>query len=144
MKKMIRLLSIAAPVVYMMAIWIMSGLPDDTIMDLPNNTVDHFLKESLHLVEFAILYVLIIYAFLANGKLTPFISLAAAIFASFYGLADEIHQAFIPYRSATLIDAIKDVTGIFIAFTIVKYMYFEKNSRIGRWMAVFSEWARPQ
>ncbi|WP_063975287.1 VanZ family protein [Domibacillus aminovorans] len=141
---MIRLLSIAAPVVYMMAIWIMSGLPDDTIMDLPNNTVDHFLKESLHLVEFAILYVLIIYAFLANGKLTPFISLAAAIFASFYGLADEIHQAFIPYRSATLIDAIKDVTGIFIAFTIVKYMYFEKNSRIGRWMAVFSEWARPQ
>ncbi len=144
MKKMIRLLSIAAPVVYMMAIWVMSGLPHDTIMDLPNNTVDHFLKESLHLVEFAILYVLIIYAFLANGKLTPFISLAAAIFASFYGLADEIHQAFIPYRSATLIDAIKDVTGIFIAFIIVKYMYFEKNSRIGRWMAVFSEWARPQ
>ncbi|MGG3449024.1 VanZ family protein [Domibacillus aminovorans] len=141
---MIRLLSIAAPVVYMMAIWAMSGLPHDTIMDLPNNTVDQFLKESLHLVEFAILYVLIIYAFLANGKLTPFISLAAAIFASFYGLADEIHQAFIPYRSATLIDAIKDVTGIFIAFTIVKYMYFEKNSRIGRWMAVFSEWARPQ
>ncbi|WP_018394845.1 VanZ family protein [Bacillus sp. 37MA] len=144
MKKIIRLLSIAAPVVYMMTIWVMSGLPHDTIMDLPNNTVDHFLKESLHLVEFAILYVLIIYAFLANGKLTPFISLAAAMFASFYGLADEIHQAFIPYRSATLIDAIKDVTGIFIAFTIVKYMYFEKNSRIGRWMAVFSEWARPQ
>lgn len=141
---MIRLLSIAAPVVYMIAIWIMSGLPHDTIMNLPNNTVDRFLKEALHLVEFAILYVLIIYAFLANGRLTPFISLAAALFSSFYGLADEIHQAFVPYRSATLIDAIKDITGIFIAFTMVKYMYFEKNSRIGRWMAVFSEWARPQ
>ncbi|WP_083566286.1 VanZ family protein [Domibacillus mangrovi] len=144
MKKIIRLLSIAAPVIYMIAIWTMSGLPHDTIMNLPNNTMDRFLKESLHLVEFAFLYVLIIYAFLANGKLTSFISLAAVIFASFYGLADEIHQAFVPYRSATLIDAIKDVTGAFVAFTIVNYMYFKKNSRIGRWMAMFSEWARPQ
>jgi VanZ family protein len=143
-KKMIRLLSMAAPVIYMIAIWVMSGLPHDAIMNLPNNAVDRFLKESLHLVEFAILYGLIIHAFLANGKLTPFISLAAAIFASFYGLADEIHQAFVPYRSATLIDAIKDVTGVFIAFMVVKYMYFDKNSRIGRWMAIFSEWARPQ
>ncbi|OLN24250.1 hypothetical protein BTO30_01715 [Domibacillus antri] len=133
----------AAPVVYMIAIWIMSGLPHDTIMDLPDQSVDRFIKEALHLFEFAILYGLIINAFLVNGKLTPLISLAAAIFASFYGLADEIHQAFVPYRSATVIDAIKDVTGVLIAFTFVKYMYFEKNSRIGRWMAEFSEWARP-
>ncbi|OMP66715.1 VanZ family protein [Domibacillus epiphyticus] len=141
---MIRFLSIAAPVVYMIAIWIMSSLPHDTIVDLPNNSIDRFLKESLHLVEFAILYGLIVNAFLLNGKLTPLISLTAALFASFYGLVDEIHQAFVPYRSATFIDAIKDVTGVFIAFTIVRYMYFEKKSHIGRIMAAFSEWARPQ
>lgn len=144
MKKGIRFLLMALPVLYMIAIWIMSGLPHDTIMDLPNNTVDLFVKESLHLVEFAILYGLIALAFLANDKLTPFVSLAAAVFASFYGLADEIHQAFVPYRSATLIDAIKDVTGVIIAFLAVKYMYFEQKSRVGRWMAGFSEWTRPQ
>lgn len=144
MKKWIRFLLMALPVLYMIAIWIMSGLPHDTIMDLPNNTVDLFVKESLHLVEFAILYVLIALAFLANGKLTPLISLAAAVLASFYGLADEIHQAFVPYRSATIIDAIKDVTGVMIAFLAIKYMYFERKSGVGRWMAVFSEWTRPQ
>lgn len=142
-KKLIRFLSILVPVAYMIAIWVMSGLPHDTIMDLPNNSVDLFVKESLHLVEFALLYGLIIVAVLANGKLTPLTSLAAAIFASFYGLTDEIHQAFVPYRSATLIDALKDVTGVLLLFLIVKHMYFEKNSAVGRWMAGFSEWARP-
>lgn len=144
MKKGIRLFVMALPVFYMIAIWIMSGLPHDTIMDLPNNSLDLLIKESLHLVEFAILYGLIAAAFLANGRLTPMVSFAAAVFASFYGLADEIHQAFVPYRSATLIDAIKDVTGVAIAFLAVKYMYFERKSKIGRWMAGFSEWARPQ
>ena len=56
-------------------------------MDLPNNSLDLLIKESLHLVEFAILYGLIAAAFLANGRLTPVVSFAAAVFASFYGLA---------------------------------------------------------
>ncbi|MCI2253848.1 VanZ family protein [Domibacillus sp. PGB-M46] len=144
MKKGIRFLITGLPVLYMIAIWIMSGLPHDTIMDLPNNKVDLFIKESLHLVEFAILYGLIVLALLANGKLTPLTSLAAAMFASFYGLTDEIHQAFVPYRSATLIDAVKDVIGVTIAFLAVNYFYFERKSRIGRWLAGFGEWTRPQ
>lgn len=144
MKRLIRLLSILAPAAYMIAIWILSGLPHDTIMDLPNNTVDLLIKESLHVVEFAILYGLIVLAFLGNGNFTPLISLAAAIFSAFYGLTDEIHQAFVPYRSATLIDAIKDVTGVLLSFLVVKYMYFEKKSSLGRLMAVFRDWARPQ
>lgn len=144
MKRWIRFILMALPVLYMIAIWIMSGLPHDTIMDLPNNKMDLVVKESLHLVEFAILYVLIILAFLANGRLTPLVSLAAAMFASVYGLVDEIHQVFVPYRSATLIDAIKDVAGVTIAFLAVNYMYFERKSRIGRWMSGFSEWTRPQ
>ena len=143
MKKWIRFLLMVMPVLYMIAIWIMSGLPHDTVMDLPNNKVDLFVKESLHLVEFAILYGLIALAFLANGRLTPHVSLAAAMFASVYGLVDEIHQVFVPYRSATLIDAIKDVVGVTIAFLAVNYMYFERKSRVGRWMAHFSEWTRP-
>ncbi|WP_052712167.1 VanZ family protein [Domibacillus indicus] len=144
MKKVIRFLSIAMPVLYMMAIWIMSGLPHDTIMELPNNKVDLFVKESLHLVEFAILYGLIVLAFLTHGKLTPLVSLAAAMFASVYGLVDEIHQVFVPYRSAALIDAIKDVAGVTVAFLAVNYMYFERRSRIGRWIAGLGEWTRPQ
>ena len=59
------------PFLYMIAIWVMSSLPDDVILDLPSSPVDRFIKEALHLVEFAILYMLLVAAFAANHKLTP-------------------------------------------------------------------------
>lgn len=140
----VRVIVMMLPVVYMAAIWIMSSLPHDTFVRLPDDAIDRMIKESLHLVEFALLYGLIVAAFLVNGRFTPIVSLGAAVFASFYGLTDEIHQAFVPYRSATVIDAVKDVTGVAVAFFLVKYYYFERKSLVGRWMAAFSEWARPQ
>ncbi|MBM7648372.1 VanZ family protein [Bacillus ectoiniformans] len=142
MKSFARGLSTIAPFLYMIAIWVMSGLPHDAIVQLPQNDVDRWMKESLHLIEFAILYGLIVNAFLANGRFTTATHLAAAIIASFYGLIDEIHQAFVPYRSATIIDAVKDITGVLICYLIVRYTYFENpRSRITQMMLKFSRWA---
>ncbi|KAB7707646.1 hypothetical protein F9802_06805 [Bacillus aerolatus] len=126
----------------MAAVWIMSSMPDNAVIELPQRNVDRFLKESLHLIEFAILYSLIVNAFLANGRFTNAAHVTAALIACFYGLIDEIHQAFVPSRSATVIDALKDITGVLICYFIVQYTYFSRPySRISKLMHKFSLWA---
>ena len=127
MKKAFRVLLTLLPLLYMIAIWVMSSLPDDVIMDLPSSTVDRFIKEALHLVEFAILYMLFVAAFAANHKLTKKVSLVAAIAACLFGILDEIHQSFVPYRSATMIDVVKDIIGVLAAYFHVKYHYFHRK-----------------
>ena len=127
MKKVFRVLLTLLPLLYMIAIWVMSSLPDDVILDLPSSTVDRFIKEALHLVEFAILYMLLVAAFAANHKLTKNLSLVAAIGACLFGVIDEFHQSFVPYRSATIIDVIKDVIGVLAAYFHVKYHYFHRK-----------------
>ena len=37
------------------------------------------------------------------------INLICILILALYGLTDEIHQSFVPYRSATVIDLVKDV-----------------------------------
>lgn len=141
MKKLAKGLSTVAPFLYMIAIWIMSSMPDNAIIELPQSEVDRFFKESLHLIEFAILYSLIVNAFLAHGRFTNVVHVAAALIACFYGLIDEIHQAFVPFRSATIIDALKDITGVLVCFLIVQFTYFERpNSLISRLMNKFTHW----
>ncbi|RFU67088.1 hypothetical protein D0469_15815 [Peribacillus saganii] len=127
MKLLLRVILTILPFVYMGAIWIMSSLPDNVVMELPDDSVDRFIKEGLHLVEFAILYIFFVIALAANGVLSPKLSLLAALAAGFYGIADEIHQSFVPYRSATMIDAAKDWTGVLAAYFHVRYHYFTKN-----------------
>src|SRR4051794_21730018 len=108
MKAFLRIVLSIIPFIYMALIWYMSSNPDDLILDLPSSATDRFIKEALHLIEFAILYVLFVVALAANHKLTAAASLTAAIIAGLYGITDELHQSFVPARSATLIDAIKD------------------------------------
>ncbi|MFD2446749.1 VanZ family protein [Bacillus sp. CGMCC 1.16607] len=108
------------PIFYMAMVWIMSSLPDNTFVELPDSKTDRMIKESLHLVEFAILYLLFVLAAFFNRRLTPAINLSFAVIAGLYGITDEIHQSFVPARSATLIDVIKDLTGVAIAYYIIK------------------------
>jgi VanZ family protein len=108
------------PLIYMAIIWIMSSLPHDTFVELPDSATDRFIKESLHLVEFAILYLLFVIVALINKQLTLTTNLVFAVIACLYGVTDEIHQYFVPARSATLIDVVKDVTGVVISFYFVR------------------------
>lgn len=118
-----------APVFYMILIWILSSLPADAIIKTPFS-FDHLMKESLHLIEFAILYWLISLAFAAHQSLTAKVSAAAAIISILYGATDEIHQYFVPYRSATVIDFIKDAIGVLVSFYLMKVTYFTKRPSI--------------
>lgn len=125
MKSFLRIVLSIIPFIYMALIWYMSSNPDDLILDLPSSATDRFIKEALHLIEFAILYVLFVVALAANHKLTAAASLTAAIIAGLYGIIDELHQSFVPARSATLIDAIKDIVGVLAVYFHIQYHYFK-------------------
>ncbi|WLR55326.1 VanZ family protein [Mesobacillus subterraneus] len=131
------------PLLYMAAIWIMSSNPADALVELPNQGLDRFIKESLHLVEFGILYVLFVLAALTTGRFTPVMSFAFMGAAILYGLLDEVHQSFVPYRSATLIDFIKDVIGVLAASHFIHHASFSgKFERLGRVLREIEERVR--
>ncbi|WP_121663854.1 VanZ family protein [Metabacillus litoralis] len=113
------------PLLYMALIWTLSSFPADAIVNTPFS-FDTLLKESLHLIEFAILYWLIAFAFMAHGRWTERTSLIAAAIAILYGLTDEIHQSFVPARSATVIDFVKDTIGVLVSYYIAKKKFFKK------------------
>lgn len=118
------------PFAYMAAIWIMSSLPSNQFVELPDSQLDRTIKESLHLIEFAILYVLLVLAMLTRrSAFTPALNIACAGFAALYGVSDEIHQSFYPYRSASLFDLVKDFTGILVCFYFIRGALF--NGKFG-------------
>lgn len=112
------------PILYMIAVWIMSSLPADAVVELPAYDLDRFIKEALHLVEFAILFWLLVGALLTVGPLSAKASLICALVAAAYGGLDELHQSFVPYRSATVIDLVKDWIGVTVSWWIVREAYF--------------------
>lgn len=93
---------------YCVIIFIVSSmqhpLPDT---DIPN------LDKFLHMVEYGILSYLIIRALigsevkLSRGRLI----VLAVILTTLYGASDEIHQMFVPGRSAEILDVFVDLVG---------------------------------
>ena len=130
--KLVRLLLILAPFAYMIFVWILSSLPSDAIIDT-NYSFDNAFKESLHLIEFGILYGFWVLFLLVLNKFNLKTNVIVAVISILYALTDEIHQSFIPYRSATVIDFIKDTIGVLVVFWIVRRFYFsEKPSKVKR------------
>jgi VanZ family protein len=122
------------PLFYMGAIWVMSSLPSNHFVELPDSALDRTIKESLHLIEFAILYVLLVLAFLTRrGHFTMGLNVFCAVLAGLYGLTDEIHQSFYAYRSASWFDLVKDVTGILVCFYFIRGALFKgRFMRLGK------------
>ena len=89
--------------------------------------------ELAHLFQFGVVYLLVIMFFLSFGELSKWMDAVALMFAFMYGLIDEIHQLYVPYRSASLLDLIKNCIGIFGAWWFTRKFYFSgQNNRIGR------------
>lgn len=122
------------PFLYMAVVFIQSSLPSNQFVELPNSWIDRNFKESLHLIEFAILYVLLVLAFLTRScSFTPALNVACAVLAGLYGVSDEIHQSFYAYRSASWFDLVKDFTGIAVCFYFVRGALFQgKFARLER------------
>ncbi|KZZ83866.1 VanZ family protein [Bacillus sp. SJS] len=130
MKKLLYWVLTIAPIAYMWLIWELSSIPGD-----PNApfTFEAVFKDSLHLIEFGILYWLFAFALAVHGKWTAGTSLAIVIVCLSYGAIDEIHQMFTPFRTSTWFDLFKDAVGITVSYIIMRYTYFKsKDSRMYR------------
>lgn len=79
--------------------------------------------ELLHLIEFGILYFLLIHFLLTFGKLTFSKEITAMILSFLYSVSDEIHQYFVPFRSLSIVDFIKNIIGILIMWILIRYLY---------------------
>ena len=77
------------------------------------------------------LFCLFLMIALVKGKNTTFLVLAILI-AILYGVSDELHQLFVPGRSASVYDIVVDTFGIFYATLIysisIQYRKNGKNS----------------
>jgi VanZ family protein len=76
-----------------------------------------FSDKHIHFGWYAVFTVLIVRA-LASGRLrnvTGRVAIAAILLAAFYGLTDEIHQSFVPGRSADPHDLLADTAGAIAA-----------------------------
>ncbi|MFC0272493.1 VanZ family protein [Metabacillus herbersteinensis] len=122
-KSVFKVILTSLPIVYILFVWVLSSLPADAILDT-SFSFDSLLKESLHLIEFAILYWLLAFSFASNRKWDEKMSIVAAVISISYGAIDEIHQYFVPYRSATVIDFVKDTIGVLVSYYIVRKTYF--------------------
>jgi VanZ family protein len=95
-------------IIYCLAIIIQSGRPG--LKHIPDV---RFLDKFLHFGAYGLLGVLFFRAYetlplKANKTLLILLSIASA---TLYGISDEIHQYFVPFRNADILDAVANTIG---------------------------------
>ncbi len=73
--------------------------------------LDRPLRSAAHVITYATLGGLILYALTGFGRVTLTGVLTAFAIAVVYGASDEVHQAFVPERSGQLADVAMDALG---------------------------------
>jgi polysaccharide biosynthesis protein VpsQ len=128
--RFIRVLLFFTTVSYMILIWLQSSHFNPEVFYITILSSDPRLVlivggflELLHLFEFGILYILIIHFLLTFGQLTYSKELTAIILSFLYSVSDEIHQYFVPFRSLSAVDVIKNIIGILIMWILIRYLY---------------------
>jgi polysaccharide biosynthesis protein VpsQ len=132
MHYLIRVIFSTFPIAYILFIWWQSSTFNPSSLEYllyEGNSLYLTIGMALelaHLFEFGLLYLFIIMAFLTYGPLTKTKMYTAAIISLLYGVGDEVHQFFIPYRSASFIDLLKNFIGVFVILYITNKYYFNK------------------
>ncbi|WP_171016936.1 VanZ family protein [Pseudalkalibacillus caeni] len=137
-----RILIRILPIVYMVFIWIQSSrFNPESVYSLSGRIPMEILLilgmclELAHLFEFGLLYCLLIIALISIKPLTRAQNYLALLFSISYAALDEIHQHFVPFRSTSFEDLVKDMIGILLIWWIVKRTYIDKrSSRVGKLM----------
>ncbi len=88
-------------------------LSDQSTTGIGQTRTQRFLiLKTFHLIEYAILY-LLLYFPLANKK-------PAILLSYLYALSDEFHQSLVPGREGKIVDTLFDLIGIFIGIYLTK------------------------
>lgn len=114
-----------------------------TFSSFPTGTASQFywqdfvIKKFAHMVEYAILTVLIYRGLWNSGVARPQAFLYAILLSVFYGITDEVHQSFTPGREPRARDVIFDTIGSGIAVYILWKLLPEAPPRLKRWAEDF-------
>jgi VanZ family protein len=95
----------------------LSGLPDFQSFDLAAKKIAHF-------SVYALLYLLFFRAFQSVrpkvGPSSSRIYAFAAVATVLYAISDEIHQFFVPFRNATIVDVVIDSFGVLVMYVLLR------------------------
>jgi VanZ family protein len=77
----------------------------------------------IHFVEYAVLAALVTFALRRTREswTARRVALVAALFAAVYGATDEIHQLYVPHRSASVYDWVADALGAAAMAALLAY-----------------------
>ncbi|AYA77594.1 VanZ family protein [Bacillus sp. Y1] len=138
---LIRMFLLVLPFVYMALIWIQTSNFDPESVYMLSTQIDMKILlligaglELAHLFEFGLLYLFLVMAFLVFGKLSYRLEVFAAVLAIGYGLVDELHQYYIPFRSFSLVDLLKNCIGVWALGYLLNKRYENKRSRFGNFL----------
>ncbi len=81
----------------------------------------------LHTILYFGLGILLFLTLKNSGRSVIAALILAILIGAFYGASDEIHQMFVPGRTADVMDFAADVTGILFAQTLFFIFYFVKS-----------------
>jgi VanZ family protein len=118
-------LCLALCIAYAGVIFGISSIPGNR---LPSISASDYL---IHIFEYVALGALLIWWRLRNPAISIAGALCQAIFlGSLYGLTDELHQYFVPYRCADPVDWVADTLGSAIGAlaVLVLFVVFSKQS----------------
>lgn len=141
-----RLFFILLTIGYMSFIWIQSSYFNPESLAGFSSSLSHsvFLLigaafEIAHFFQFGLLYLCIVLVFLSFGKLRTWHEVTAVLIALAYGMVDELHQLYVPFRSFSIGDLLKDTIGIVVFWWVVHRSYFyNEDSKLGRWLRSFT------
>jgi VanZ family protein len=113
----------------MVAIWVGSSFPVP-----PTPLMEFELGDKVaHAVVFGVLAILIRYAFGRSTRMPGWQSFAAVLVATAYGAIDELHQSFVPGRTADVWDFVADAGGatFLVALAAAIHVILRRRKRGG-------------
>jgi len=114
---------------YCLLIFILSSFPGE---DFPKVDFE-FSDKIVHLIIYAVLYVLFFYSLKNQSKyvkLQKFALEYSVLFTSLYGATDELHQYFVTNRSCEFNDWLADTAGAIIMYFIMRKIILSRKSLI--------------
>ena len=128
MKKTHKFVAYWFPIIlYCLLIFVQSSRPSpDITPDWP------YVDKVLHFTAYALLGALFLRAFKTTRikHHLKLIFVLSVLFSALYGISDEIHQSFVPYRTADYRDVLADILGSILGVYIFYKIKIGKNVKI--------------
>lgn len=118
---------------YMLLIWVLSSV---ALPSFPTSSFP-FRDKGIHVCEYGVLGFLLAHACLRTFPTRPAlrVALVSIMLTMAWGFFDEIHQAFVPGRSADVLDLGADALGAFVgtaARTVLSLIFRARDARAQR------------